>query len=178
MLTAITRLLIKRMSVRYDYDVSYMQYLLTESPKAFGKFMKVGALSRHRERVPREASLTVQLLATMFEDCGSCTQLFVSFAKEAKMAANQIEAVLMHNEAAMNPTVALAYRYATAVLHGHMDVDDARDAVRHQWDDKGLVDLAMAMQGARLYPMMKNALGYAQSCECVKVEGRWITFAK
>lgn len=172
------RKLIERMSARYDYDVSYLHYLLAEAPQAFSKFMRAGALSRHRERAPIEAAFTVQLLATMAEECGSCTQLIVNFAKDANMSTEQIEAVLNHNAIAMSPAVALAYRYADAVLHCRADATEARDAVRARWGDKGVIDLAMAMQGARLYPMMKNALGFARECRRVSVDGRWITVAK
>lgn len=94
------------------------------------------------------------------------------------MSADQIEAVLTTNPAALSSTVALAYRYADAVLNYRSDTADAREAVRHQWGDKGLIDLAMAMQGMRLYPMMKNALGFAQECQRVNVDGRWIAVAK
>jgi hypothetical protein len=61
---------------------------------------------------------------------------------------------LTGDSGSMRPTVALAYRYADAVLHRRTDVAAARDAVRTEWGDRGLIDLAMNMQGARLYPMM------------------------
>ena len=144
------RRMMRRMQRRYDYDVSYMLYLLDEAPKAFWTFMRASALSRYREQVPVEAALTVRLVATMTEDCGPCTQLLVHHATEAKMASDQIEAVLTRNLAAMNPVVALAYRYAEAVLSRLPDAGDVRAAVRSRWSDKGLIALALSMQGARL----------------------------
>jgi hypothetical protein len=174
MRTVLARQVLKRMEKRYDYDIGYALYLLERAPKAFRKFMRVGALSRHRERVPMEAAFTVQLLATMYEDCGPCTQLVVRFAEESKMPTEQIEAVLTGNEAAMHFTVALAYRFGAAVLRQQANIADARDAVRAQWGDKGVIDLAMNMQGARIYPMMKYALGFALSCHKVNVRGRSI----
>jgi hypothetical protein len=178
MLNALARRVIKRMEERYDYDMSYALYLLEKTPKAFRKFMRAGALSRHRERAPMEAAFTVQLLATMYEDCGPCTQLFVRLAEESKMSADQIEAVLTGKASAMHSAVALAYRYGDAVLNHRTDVADAREAVRAQWGDKGLIDLAMSMQGARLYPMMKHALGFALECQRVSVQGRWVDMTK
>jgi hypothetical protein len=172
------RRMLRRMSRRYDYDVSYLLYLLDESPKAFWKFMRASALSGYREHVPEEATLTVKLLATMTEDCGPCTQLLVHHAREAGMATDQIEAVLTRNLAAMNPVVALAHRYADAVLNRHPDAGDAREEVRGRWGDKGLIDLAMSMQGARLYPMIKSALGYAVECQRVSLERRLIEVMK
>ena len=172
------RQMIQRMGRRYDYDPSYLLYLLDEAPKAFWKFMRASALSRYRERAPVEATLTVRLFATMTEDCGPCTQLLVHHAREAKMATDQIEAVLIRNPAAMNSVVALAFSYADAVLNSRPDVGDVREAVRSRWGNKGLIDLALSMQGARLYPMIKIALGYAVECQRVRLEGRSIEVRK
>jgi hypothetical protein len=166
------------MGRRYDYDASYLLYLLDESPRAFRKFMQASALSRCREHAPVEATLTVTLVATMTEDCGPCTQLLVHYAREAKMATDQIEAVLTGDLAAMNLVVALAYRYADAVLNRRTDVGEVRDSVRSHWGNKGLIDLALSMQGARLYPMIKIALGYALECRRVRLEGRSIEVRK
>ena len=178
MRSLLARKAIERMSARYGADNSYLFYLLRESPDAFWRFMRAGGMSRHRERVPAEASLTAQLVVAMYEDCGPCTQLFVRFAVDAKIPQNQIEAILSRNLTAMSSEVELAYRYATAVLNRDADADNLRASVRKLWGEKGLIDLAMAMQGARLYPMMKNALGYALTCQRVQVGDRWVTIEK
>ena len=170
--------MIKRMGARYDDDVSYALHLLAHSPKAFWKFARVTALSRHREQAPAEAVLTVKLLGTMNEDCGPCTQLVVHFAKEAQMAADQVEAVLRRDQTAMSPAVALAYRYGAAVLSRSPDAHAAREAVRACWGEKGLIDLAVAMQATRLFPMLKDALGFALECRRVSVDGRSVDVAK
>jgi hypothetical protein len=174
----IIRRMLQRMAQRYDCDVSYLLYLLAQSPKAFWTFMRATAMSRHCQRAPVEAAYTVRLLASVSEDCGSCAQLQVQHAAEAKMATDQIEAVLTHNTAAMNPAVALAFRYADAVLNRRPDAGDARDAVRAAWGHQGLIDLAMSMQGARLYPMMKEALGYAVECRRLRIDDRWLDVAR
>jgi hypothetical protein len=176
-LNALARGLIKRTEKRYDSDMSYALFLLEKSPKAFRKFMRAAALLRHRDRVPKEAAFTAQLLATMHEDCGPCIQLIVRLAEESNVPADQIEAVLTGNACAMQPAVGLAHHYAAAILAGRADLAEAREAVRLQWGEKGLIDLAMNIQGARLYPMMKQALGFALKCQRVCVRGRWVEVA-
>ena len=94
------------------------------------------------------------------------------------MATDQVEAVLTRDQAAMSPAVALAYRYGTAVLSHNPDAHAAREAVRACWGEKGLIDLAVAMQATRLYPMLKDALGFALECRRVSVDGRWVDVAK
>ena len=170
----IARRMIRSVAQRYDYDASYLLFLLEHSPKAFRKFIRATAMSRHREHAPQQASHTVALVATLREDCGPCTQMLVHLARQAHMPAEQIEAVLTHNVNAMNADVALAYRYARAILEKSADAADAREAVRARWGESALIDLAVAMLGSRLYPMMKQAIGYAHGCERIKLEGRWI----
>ena len=178
MLKIIARTLIKRMENRYDSDMAYAVFLLDKSPEAFAKFMRAGGMLRHRERAPIEAAFTVQLLATLYEDCGSCLQLIVQMAEESGMSTDQIEAVLAGNRDAMHPSVTLAYRYADALLNRRANLAEAREAVRAQWGDKGLIDLALNLQGARLFPMMKQALGFAQLCHRVKTSDRSVDIVK
>ena len=47
-------------------------------------------------------------------------------------------------------------------------------AVRARWGDKGVIDLAMALQMGRTFPMMKAALGYARECRRVTVDGHQV----
>lgn len=174
MFKGLARRMLSSMERRYDYDASYLHHLMDASPKAFRRFMQATALSRHRERVPAAAAFTAQLVATLHEDCGPCTQIVVHLARAAGVPAGQIEAVLTHNSTAMSTEVALAYRYAAAVLERRPDAMEAREAVRAQWSGAGVVDLAAAMLGARLYPTMKAAMGFARSCERIKLDDRWV----
>ena len=89
-----------------------------------------------------------------------------------------MRAVLTGNASAMNSSVSLAYHYADTLLNSRTDIADAREAVRATWGDKGLIDLAMNVQGARLYPMMKHALGFALECQRVSIQGRWVDVTK
>ena len=57
-------------------------------------------------------------------------------------------------------------------------VRDTRDAVRAQWGEKGVIDLAFALQMGRMYPMMKAALGYAKECRRISVDGKQIDVVK
>lgn len=171
MLKSLKRAYLTRWAARYDYDVSYMLDMLDQSPRAFDAFTKLSPLAQHRESAPIEAAMTVKLMGAMFEDCGPCTQLVVNMALEAGMAPDQIEAVLRQEPAAMEPSVALAFRFADAVLARHSSEDELREAVRTQWGDKGVIDLTLAMQIGRIFPMVKAGLGYAKECRRVELKG-------
>jgi hypothetical protein len=128
--------------------------------------------------VPVDASFAAKITGAMAEDCGPCAQLVVDMALEAGMAKDQIEAVVRRDRKAMNAETALGFGFADAVAHRSPDEDDCREAVRTRWGDKGVIDLSMALQMGRTFPMMKAALGYARECRRVSVDGREINVIK
>jgi hypothetical protein len=178
MFDGLKRAYLKRMGARYDYDVSYMLDMLEHSPKAFDLFARLFPLAQHRESAPKDAVIAAKLVGAMFEDCGPCTQLVVNFAKEQTVAPDQIEAVLRRDLAAMNDNVALAFRFADAILNRLPNEDEVRDAVRAEWGAKGVIDLTLALQVGRIFPMVKAGLGYAKECRRVEVAGRPVDVVK
>jgi len=174
----IARRMLRAFSKRYGYDTGYIEMVLKESPSAFFKFAPVMKASAHREVVPVEASFAAKITGALAEDCGPCTQLCVDMALEAGMAKDQIEAVLRRDMRAMTPAVLLGFQFADAAVHHSMEDETARDTVRARWGEKGLIDLTMALQMGRLFPMIKLALGYAKECRRVSVDGHQVDVIK
>jgi hypothetical protein len=174
----IARRLLRKMGSHYAYDVSYLEMMLNESPVAFFKFAPVMKTSGHREVVPIEASYTAKIIGALAEDCGPCTQLVVDMALEAGMARDQIEAVLRRDPRAMNDATTLAFRFADSVVRRSGNDDEFRDAVRAQWGQKGVIDLTLALQLSRMFPMVKAGLGYARECRRVTVNGHNVDVVK
>ena len=94
------------------------------------------------------------------------------------MAKDQIEAVLRREPRAMNSDTVLGFRFADAVARRCGEDDEYRDAVRAQWGEKGVIDLTMALQMGRMFPMVKAGLGYARECRRVTVSGRDVDVVK
>jgi hypothetical protein len=152
--------------------------MLRESPSAFFKFARVAKASGHREVVPVEASFAVKLVGAVAEDCGPCTQLVVDMALQAGMPTDQIKAVLRRDFAPMNSATLLGFRFADAVARKSAEDAEHRDAVRARWGDEGVIDLTMALQMGRMFPMVKSALGYARECRRVMVSGQNVDVVK
>jgi hypothetical protein len=174
----IARRVLRAVSKRYGYDTSYLEYMLKESPAAFFKFAPLMKASAYREVVPPDASFAARITGAMAEDCGPCVQLVVDMALEAGMAKDQIEAVVRRDTGAMNAAAALGFGFADAVLSRAAHVEQHRQAVRARWGEKGVIDLAMALQMSRVFPMMKAALGYARECRRVTVDGQHVDVIK
>ena len=174
----IARRTLRAFAKRYGYDVSYLLMMLNESPAGFFKFAPLLKAAAHREAVPIDASFAAKIVGALAEDCGPCTQLVVDMALEAGMAKDQIEAVLRRDPRAMSDTTRLAFRFADAVARRSIDDEEFRDAVRAQWGEKGVIDLTLALQLGRMFPMVKAGLCYAKECRRVMVDGQNVDVVK
>jgi hypothetical protein len=177
MVRSIFHRVIDRFGKRYDYDATYMHELLDTSWPAFLKLLLAQPMGAHREAAPLDAAFAAGFTAVRFEDCGPCAQLGVNMALEAGVDPNVVRAIVARDFAKMSPDAALAVRFTNAVL-AHEPCDDERAEVRRRWGDKGLVTLAFAIAGTRVYPTMKRALGHAHTCERLRVAGETVTAAR
>jgi hypothetical protein len=178
MLSWIARRTLRSMGQRYGYDTSYLETMLDMSPSAFFKFAPLMFASRHREVVSIDASFAAKITGALAEDCGPCTQLTVDMALEAGMPKQQIEAVVRRDPSVMNSETVLGFRFADAVVRRSADDDVCRDAVRARWGEKGVIDMTMALQMGRMFPMVKAGLGYAKECRRISVDGQNIDVIK
>lgn len=173
------KILIKRMilgfGARYDYDVDYMLHMLEATPGVMNSFNALSKLSSYRKVVSVNAHMAASLLGVLREDCGPCVQLTVDMAREAGMAPEQIEAVLTGDPAGMAADTTLGHRFASALLARSEDEDAAREAVRGAYGDAGVVELTLACQVIRLFPMIKTGLGYGKSCGLITIGTRKVT---
>lgn len=169
MLRAIARNRLRAWSARYGYDASYMEHILDISPEAFFKFAKILGVAQHREAAPIDACYAAKLVGALAEDCGPCTQLVVNMAREGGVESTQIEAVLRRDLHAMNDDTALGFRFAEAVVARDANEGALRESVRAAWGEKAVIDLTLALQIGRIFPMVKAGLGYAKECRRVTV---------
>lgn len=156
---------------KFGYDVSYARDILAADPGALLRFGRVQALGRYCRDLPRDAWYAAGLAGTMAEDCGPCTQLGVTMAEREGIPAATLRAIIGRDVAAMPADVALAFRFAQAVLAHDAGADALRAEILGRWGPRALVSLGFALTAARLYPTMKYALGHGRSCQRVTVNG-------
>jgi len=134
-------------------------------------FSRVTALGQFRRDLPLDAWFTAGITAVRHEDCGPCTQLAVSMAERAGVNTGVLGAVLADNPDAMPPHIALVWAFTRATLAHDASADEYREAIVKRWGRGGLVSLAFAITGARIYPTVKYALGHGKACTRVVVGG-------
>ena len=160
----------------HGYDASYMHAVIDTDVGGFVKFARATGLGRYRKDVPADVYVAATLTSSIHADCGPCTQLGVGFALRAGIPAATIAAVVKRDEAAMSPDVALAVRFALAVLTRDGNVADAlRDQIVLRWGPRALLALAFGIMGAQLYPTLKYALGHGKACTRVVVAGQAVS---
>jgi alkylhydroperoxidase family enzyme len=148
---------------RMGFSVEYLRYILGVSRRAFFAFTKILPLARYHRVLPMDALHVARLTALSYEDCGTCVQGEVNLAKRAGVAPAIIQAVLNTEAVELAEELADVYHFALAVLETRDD-ETLRNRIKEHYGEEGLVEIALAIGACRVFPTVKRALGYAQSC--------------
>ena len=155
----------------WRYDASYMRLVLRVSPASLLKFA-IGTRAPDVRAAPGLALIAAGLVGTLAEDCGPCTQICIDMATAHGVPPAILRAILAGDEAGMGETAALAWRFARASLARDMEAaDPLRDEIVRRWGEKALVAIGLSLTAARMYPTLKYALGYGQTCSKIVVAG-------
>ncbi|GBD32678.1 hypothetical protein HRbin33_01652 [bacterium HR33] len=169
----VTRFLLARLDAeerRLGVSLDYLRHILRASPAAFLKFAMLFPLSKHRRSLPPAAYHVARILAAQHEDCGTCLQVEINLAREAGVSREVVQAALHGSTASMSPEIEDVYYFVRDVLEGGSDERGFRMRVRERYGEEGLVELAIAIAIARMFPTTKRALGYATKCALVQIE--------
>ena len=153
----------------YAYDMDYMRKVLEAGARPAVAFARAGALGDYRMGVPEDAWHAAKLVAIRAEDCGPCVQLTATMAQRSGQTPEWIAAVLEDRLETLPDDVKLSVAFTKAVLARSPDTASLRKRVVERFGTEGLVSIAFAIVSSRLYPTLKLALGYAQSCSVVRV---------
>ena len=151
-------------------SVDYVRHLVRCSLPAFFKFALFIPLSQHRRKLPPTPYRVARIVATQDEDCGSCVQIEVNLARREGVSAEVIRAVLDTRPEDLAPELAEVYRFTKAVVEASGEEEELRQRICERYGEEGLVELALGMAAARVFPVTKRALGYATSCAQVQVK--------
>jgi hypothetical protein len=154
---------------KYGYDSSYVREIVDADLGAALKLTGVMGLEKHRKGVPIAPWYAAKLASTLAEDCGPCTQLVVNMAQQDGVAPEVLRAIVSGDIDALPEDVALALRYAQAVIRRDAECGPLRERVVAAWGKQGLISLAIALTMGRFFPTLKYAMGHGLACSRVKV---------
>jgi hypothetical protein len=169
---------IKAMERVFGYDATYAHEMLDASISAFVKFALFQNMASHRDRVPLEAWYAAKLAAAIGEDCGPCAQLMIDMALKAGVAPAVLAALARSDFDRAGAEAALGYRYGEAVSANGPEAPALAAEAKARYGERGLVSLAMAVAGARVYPTLKRGLGHGAACQRLVVENDRISMRR
>ena len=148
--------------------LDYLRHIADASLTAFVKFGLFTPLSKHRRHLPAAPYHLARIVATQHEDCGTCVQIEVTSALRAGVPETLVRAVVEGREDDLPAELAEVTRYARSVVAA-AESPGLRDTLRERYGEAGLVELALGIASARVFPTTKRALGYAQACSLVPI---------
>ena len=154
---------------RAGVPLEYVRHILRVSLPAFMRYAAFIPMSRYRRRLPADAFHVARLVATRRQDCGSCVQIVVNLARRDGLGSTTIADVLAARVDALPSELQDVYRFAEAVVDATYDEGPLRERLRSRYGEEALVELALAIASAQVFPVAKRALKYAISCSRVEI---------
>jgi hypothetical protein len=153
---------------RYDYDISYAREIVDLDRGGGIRLALASPFLLYRFGAAKEVYFAAKIRSTLRADCGPCLRLVVNMATEAGVGLDTILAAL--GKGIATPDVALALRYADAVLDNAPELMEVTEEVRQRFGERTRAGLATAIVAGQFYPTLKRGLGHAHACAPVVKE--------
>ncbi|MBL4671191.1 MAG: hypothetical protein JKX81_02935 [Arenicella sp.] len=167
MFRAMLHKMISGFESKYDYDASYMHEINDISSAATFRLMLLSGMTNFQGP---EKSIWggAALAATLHGDCGPCAQLIIDRLLEQGLDADQLAACISQDWPVAMAT-GLGYRFARATLDNESGLDALRSEIREKYGEAALIAASFATVSYPAYPLLKRALGTAESCQSLKI---------
>ncbi|MDQ8203419.1 hypothetical protein [Pelagicoccus sp. SDUM812003] len=151
------------------YDATYLKEMLTHAPEALEVFNGFLPMAGHRKHAPLEAYYVAKLSAYRIADCGPCLQLAVTYAKHDGVRKELIESVALQGKPLTGMNLAVQ-RFTRAVLANEPELADLRKELVFDLGEAAVIEIALAIAAAQVFPLVKRAMGRYQSCQMISLE--------
>lgn len=171
MLNTLIDRLIRKQEAATGESADFLRDLYAGSPTSFWRFALFLPMSRHRGALPRDAGCAVRIAAVHAEDCGPCLQTVINLSLVAGARPEILRAAVEKNLDAMDEETRLAFEFARYLCARDARSEELRSAVERRWGKAGLAEIALAIASTRVFPTVKRAMGYGQTCQRVVIAG-------
>lgn len=155
-------------SAKYDYDISYMRHMLDHHPEALQAFQGVIALANCRQHAPLDVFFVAKLAGFKQSDCGACLQLSIRLALEAGVRREVVEAVVRGKP--LPAELEEVTRFVYSLDEYNAETDQLRESLRKKYGEAALIEIALVVTAAHMFPRTKRALGYYESCHLMQFD--------
>ncbi len=164
----ITSRLIDSAEKNFGENMDYMRDIANASRGAFYKFALFLMFAKHRKAAPIDAYFLAAMGALQHEDCGPCLQIAVNGAVAAGVKPEILSAALAGG-ASLDADHRMYLDFGRAVSANAPEAEELRLKIAEKLPPAAMVDLAIAIASARVFPTLKRGLGHAKSCSLVQV---------
>ena len=164
----ITTRLIDAAERKFGEKLDYLRDIASASPAAFYKLALFLAFARHRKAAPLDAYYLSSIGALLSEDCGPCLQIAVNQALAEGVSPSIISSALAGG-ASLDADRKLYLDFGRAVSANEPEAEEMRLKLAEKLSPAAMVDLALAIASARVFPALKRGLGHAKSCSLVHI---------
>lgn len=154
----------------YHYDTTYMEEMLTHSPQSYEVFENFLPMATFSNKAPLDAINIARITSILYQDCGTCAQLYVDLALEAGMDRELIKEVV-YNEGKNLPAHLKDLYDFTLAVSGNETIDEALYAkINAHYSKEVLMEISLAIAATKVFPTIKRTLNLAQSCSLIQVK--------
>jgi len=164
MLNAMFERSIRKTERQVGESADWLREVLKSSRSAFLKFGMFMPMAQHRRNAPLELWHVARIATNAAEDCGPCLNITIRHALAQGVDPKLVSAAARGQLDDMPLSAARVWRYARAVVVSDPEAALLGEAIANEIGRDGLVELAMGIASVQVFPTMKRALGYAQSC--------------
>ncbi len=165
MLQKLVGFMTRREEKKLGASLEYVRYIAQHDFSGLLKFSKLKGLSEHRRVLPPSVFHTIKLVGAQREDCGSCVDIAIQLAKKDGVAPETIQSVLAGRVASLSEDERLAYEFTHEVCDRTHGQSERRERWRQKFGDRGVVEAALAIGSAQIFPIIKRAAGYTKACK-------------
>lgn len=155
---------VARLEHRFGVSLEHLRDLVRASPAAFFKLLLFGPVAQHRRQLPRAEFHLARIAATQVEDCDACLQIALHYAQRDGLDASLLAAAVRRDPIRLSADQQAVLQFAATVAAGGDD-PVLRGTLQRRYGETAMVELALVIATARVFPAFKRALGHATACQ-------------
>ncbi len=153
-------------------SMDFLRDIYRASPAAYLKYVLFMPMSAHHRSLPAAVLHVARLTASLEEDCGSCAQIAINQALKDGIDPEMLNALVHGRPERLPDELIDVHLFVRAVITHNSREAELRQTMASRYGPAGMVDLAFAIAGARVYPTVKRVFGHGESCARLRVDAR------
>ena len=154
----------------YNYDTSYMKEMLKNAPEAYQTFEAFLPMANFVKEIPLDVLYVAKVTAMKNEDCAACLQLNVDMALEAGINKNIIKEIIYNDGRNLTSELKNIYDFSLIIVQNRNMDEALYDTIISKYSKSVIIELALALASAKIFPTIKRTLNEAESCKLIEIK--------